>query len=112
MTLLTVFVGIIAFSNLVMFVAIAYLAVAVKKLLDTSVKPTIENVNKLVNKVEDKAERIMDIGEDTARKVSGTVVATTDMVQNTITSPMISFSSMVAGITKAVETWRRVCAKT
>ena len=112
MTLLTVFVGIIAFSNLVLLLAIAYLAVAVKKLLDTSIKPTITSVNDLVGKVEDRAERIMDIGEDTARKVSGTVVATTDMVQNSITSPVISLSSMVAGISKAVATWRRVSAKT
>lgn len=108
MTLLTIFVGIIAFANLVLLVGLAYLAVAVKKLLDTSVKPAIANVNDLVDKVEDRTERIMDISEDTVRKVSGTVLTTTDMVQDTITSPIISLSSLLAGVSKAMKTWRRV----
>lgn len=118
MTLLTIFVGVIALSNLVLLLGLAYLAIAVKKLIDTSVKPavseaqsTIHNVNVMVDKVEDKAEQILNIGEETARKVSGSVVATTDMVQDTVTPPLISFSSMVAGISKALETWRRASAK-
>lgn len=118
MTLLLVFVGIIALSNLLLLGAIAFLALAFKKFLDTSaastlaeVKSTVRNVNSMVDKVEDRAEKIMIIGEDTARKVSGSVNATTEMVQNSLTTPLISVSSFVAGVTKAVETWRRASAR-
>ena len=118
MTLLNVFVGIIAFSNLILLVGLAYLAFAVKKLLDNSVQPvlkeaksTINNVNTLVDKVENKTERILEISEDTARKVSGRVVATTDIVQDTITSPLINISSIVAGINRAFTILRRESAK-
>lgn len=108
--LIAVFTGVIALSNLVLLGGLAYLAVTVKKLVDTSVKPTIENVNTLVDKVEDRAERMMDIGEDAVRKVSGTVVATTELVGDTVTSPMIGLSSLFAGVSKAVQTWLRASA--
>jgi len=118
MTLLTIFVGIIALSNLVLLIAISILAMSVKRLVDTSIKPavseathTIHNVNQLVEKVEDKAERIMQIGEETARKVSSTLVATTDVVQETVSSPLISFSSLIAGISRAWQTWRRASSE-
>jgi len=107
MVLLTVFVGIIAFSSLVLLVGLATLAVSIKRLIDTSVKPAISNVNTLVDKVENRAERIMEISEDTVRKVSGKAVAAADMVEDTVTTPLISLSSLVAGISKAVQTWRQ-----
>ena len=113
MTLLTIFVGIIALSNLVLLVGLAVLAISVKRLVDTSVKPaisevksTIEGVNALVDKVGGRAEEMMEIGENTARKVSGTVVATTDMVQDTVTRPLVGLSSLFAGALKAWQTWR------
>jgi len=109
--LIAIFTGVIALSSLILLGGLAYLAVTVKKLIDTSVKPAVANVKSLVDKVEDSAERIMDVGEDTVRKVSDTVVATTDMVQDTVASPLISFSSLLAGISKAVQTWRRASAK-
>ena len=108
---IAVFTGVIAVSNLVLLGGLAYLAIAVKKLVDTSVKPAIANVNSLVDKVEVKADRIMDISEDTVRKVSGTVVATSDIVQDTVTSPLIGIASLLTGISKAVQTWRHVSAK-
>ena len=114
MTLLTVFVGIIALSNLVLLAGIAFLAFGVKRLIDKSVRPAvseaqsaIHNVNELVDNVEGRTERILDIGEETARKVSGTVVSTSDMIRSSITSPLISISSLFAGITEAVQACRR-----
>lgn len=118
MTLLIVFVGIIAVSNVLLLGAISFLAFAAKKFLDTSaastlseVKATVHSVNNMVDKVEDKAEKIMNISEDTARKISGTMMATTDMVQETVTTPIISISSFIAGLTKAIETWRRTSVR-
>lgn len=118
MTLLAIFVGVIALSNLVLLLGLAYLAITVKRLIDTSVKPAvseaqcaIRDVNTIIDKVEGTTEQILNIGEETARKVSGTVVATTDVVQDTITSPLISISSLMAGISKAIQTWRHAPAR-
>ena len=115
---MTIFVGVIAFSNLVLLVGLAVLAFSIKRILDRSVKPaisqaesTIASVNSLVDKVEDRAEDILDIGKDTVRQVSSRVVATTDMVQHSVASPIISVSSLLAGISKALETWRSTSAK-
>lgn len=119
MTTLTVFVGIIAVSNLILLVGLALLAFSLKRLVDATVNPvvrevnaTLRKVNALVDKVEDKTERIMDISEDTVRRVSGSVVATTDVVENAIASPFIGISSLVTGVAKALEAWRRTSAAT
>jgi hypothetical protein len=118
MTLLTVFVGIIALSNLIFLISLAFLASALKRAVDKGLLPAmsevtnvVRGINKLLGEAEGKAERIMDIGEDTARKVSGTVVATTEMVQQTVASPIIGISSLMTGISKAVQTWRSASAR-
>ena len=118
MTLLLVFVGIIALSNLILLFAIAFLALAAKRFLDTSAastlaeaKTTIRNVNDMVDRVENKAEQIMNLSEDTARKVSSTVVATTEMVGDSVTKPLIDISSFLTGVSKAIETWRKASAR-
>ena len=114
MTLLTVFVGVIALCNVVVLVGTAVALFALKRLIDKPVrqavceaKNTIRNVNKLIDTVEDRTARILDISEQTARKVSGNVMATSEVVKETITSPLISFSSLVAGISEAVQSCRR-----
>lgn len=114
MTLLTVFVGVIALCNVIALVGTAVALFALKRLIDKPVrqavceaKTTITNVNKLVDTVEYRTERILDISEKTARKVSGNVMATSDVVRETITSPLISFSSVVAGISEALKSCRR-----
>lgn len=115
MTLLTVFVGIIALSNLILLVGLAMLAFSLKKVVDTSINPalrevnkTVKKVNALVDKIDDRADRILDISEDTVRVVSGKVVATTDVVEHAVASPFISISSLVTGISKGLEAWRRM----
>jgi nucleoside diphosphate kinase len=112
--MLIIFVGIIAFSNLVLLLAIAFLALAAKKFLDTSatpmmaeVKETVNKVNEMVDRIEDKADHIMTIGEDTAQKVSTSVVTASDMVEKSVKEPLVTVSSVIAGIAKAVETWRK-----
>lgn len=114
--LIAIFTGVIALSNVILLIGLAYMAVTVTKILRKSVRPaiaevthTIRNVNDIVERVEQKAETILDISEQTARRVSGSVVATTEMVEHTVTEPLINLSSIVAGINKAVSTLRR-CA--
>ncbi len=112
--LIAIFTGIIALSNLLLLGAIAYLAFTVKNLLTDSVQPaicevteTIKTVNGMVERVEQKAENILDISEETARRVSGSVVAATDLVQHSVAAPFINLASIMAGVSKAVETLRR-----
>lgn len=112
--LLVIFTGIIAISSLVLLGGIAFLAFAVRNLVNRSVQPaiceateTIRNVNGFVERVEQKAECILDISEETARRVSGSVVSTTDMVQHTVAQPIINLASLMAGISKAISTLRR-----
>jgi len=113
MALFTVFVGIIAFSNLLLLVAIGVLAFSLSKVMNTSVKPvlsevqsTIKNVNELVGKVESRADHIMQIGEQTASKVSAKVVAASDIVEHTVTDRVVKITSLWAGISRAWEVWR------
>jgi len=116
---LTVFLGIIMVCQVILVVAIAALAFTLKKFLDTSAAPalsevqhTVQTVNKAVDIVEDRAERIMDIGEDAARRVSGKLAATTDSVENSISVSVISVWSLIAGVAKAIEVWRGASART
>ncbi|MHB0912960.1 MAG: hypothetical protein ACYC2Y_05900 [Armatimonadota bacterium] len=111
--LIAIFTGIIALANLLLLAGLAFLAFAVKKLIDQAVMPavkeakeTVENLNEMVERVEQKAERIMDIGEETARRVGNRVVATSDVVQETVASPLINISSFITGIQRGIETWR------
>jgi hypothetical protein len=75
------------------------------------VQSTARKVNIIVDNVSDRATKIMDIGENTARQVSGKVVATTGLLENSAAAPIISISSVIAGITKAVQVWRGSSAK-
>jgi uncharacterized protein YoxC len=117
-TLLTVFVGIIAFCNILLLISIAFLVFSISRLVGRSVVPavgevqsTVKKVNGIMDNVGDRASKIMDIGENTARKVSGKVVATTGLLENTAAAPIISVSSIIAGITKAVQVWRESSAQ-
>lgn len=118
MTLLTVFVGIIAFCNILLLISIAFLVFSISRLVGRSVVPavgevqsTVKKVNGIMDNVGDRASKIMDIGENTARQVSGKVVATTGLLENTAAAPIISVSSIIAGITKAVQVWRESSAQ-
>ena len=106
MNLLTVFVGIIAFSNLVLLVAVAALAIRMNSLVNTSVQPLMNKANALMDKVDDKTGKILEISEDTARKVSDSVVATSDTVEKAMVSPILGLSSLAAGLAKAFEVFR------
>jgi hypothetical protein len=105
--LMAIFLGVIAVANLILLGGLAYLAVTIKKLLETSVKPTVENVNSLVAKVENKADHIMNVGVKTAEQVSRTITKIADLVQQAVTPPLIKASSILAGISQAWKTWRR-----
>jgi uncharacterized protein YoxC len=112
MTTLTVFVGIIAFSNVILLVGLAVLAFSLKRVVDDSISPALSEVNSTIKKVEGLVEnvdvrtvRIMDVAEETVRRVSGSVVATSDVVECAVVSPFITLSSVMAGISKAREVW-------
>lgn len=117
--LIAIFTGVIALSNLILLGGLAYLAITASRLVGTEVKPvladvrsTLRKVNETVDEVETKTEHIMGIGEDTARKVSGRVVATTDVIQDAIIAPLVNISSILTGISRAIETLRRSSVRT
>ena len=112
--LLVIFTGVIALSSLVLLGGLAFLAVAARNVLTGSVQPAIceatnviRNVNGFVDKAEQKAENILDISEETARRVSGSVVSTTDLVQHSVAQPFIGLASLLAGVNQAIKTLRR-----
>lgn len=112
--LIVIFTGLIALSSLVLLIGLAILAFAVRNLVSNSVQPavseatnTIKSVNELVERVEKKAENILDISEETARRVSGSVVAAADVVQHSIAEPFINLAGLVAGVNKAISILRR-----
>lgn len=109
MTWLTVFVGIIAFSNLILLVGLALLALTTKRMLDESVKPvltqvktTITDVNSMVHKIDDRTGEIMEISRDTAQKVSNHITATTGIVSEAVNSPLLNLASLAAGVAKTI----------
>jgi uncharacterized protein YoxC len=117
MTLLTVFVGIIALCNLLVLVSISILAIVLARAVNTSVIPvvkefqtTMKDLNKTLQRIESRADTLMDVGEDTIRKVSLKVVATSDLVEQNVVKPVITVSSIAAGVSKAWETWKKASA--
>ncbi|MDI6828055.1 MAG: hypothetical protein QME62_06185 [Armatimonadota bacterium] len=114
MTWLIVFVGIIALCNLLLLSTVVYLAFMVRKLIVKSAQPamaevtsTIKSVNCFVEKVENRVEHMMEIGESTAKKVSDKVIATADIIKHSISSPLISILSIITGVSRAISELKR-----
>ncbi|MDH7480752.1 MAG: hypothetical protein QHH26_02090 [Armatimonadota bacterium] len=111
---LIVFVGVIALCNLLLLGTVAYLALMVRGLINKSVQPamaevtsTIKSVNGFVEKVENRAEHVMEISEETAKKVSSKIVATTDIIKQAVSSPLIGILSIIAGVSRAISEYKR-----
>ncbi len=114
MTWLIVFVGIIALCNLLLLITVGYLAFMVRKLIVKSAQPamaevtsTIKSVNSFVEKVENRVDHMMEIGESTAKKVSDKIIATADIIKHSISSPLISILSIITGVSRAISELKR-----
>jgi len=107
---LFIFVGIFAVTTVVLMGAMAFALSKLVKLLDTladkldpvvaKATDTIETVQRITANVGEKADTILSKGEMLTDKVTVKVEETSEIVQKAVTGPLITVSSVIAGISK------------
>ncbi len=109
-TSLFIFVGLFALITVGLLGGMAFALSKLVKTLDTVVAKidpvlnkatdTIETVQRVTNNVGEKADQILTKGEALTDNVSGRVEKTADVVQKSVTGPLINLSSLITGISK------------
>jgi len=107
---LFIFVGIFAVTTVVLMGAMAFALSKLVKLLDTlagkldpvvaKATDTIETVQRITANVGEKADHILSKGETLTDTVSVKVEETAEVAQKAVTGPLITVSSVIAGISK------------
>lgn len=107
---LVVFGGIFSLISITLLGAIAFALTKLVKTLDNLVAKidpvlnkatdTIETVQRVTNNVGEKADQILTKGEALTDNVSGRVGKTADVVQKSVTGPLINLSSIITGVSK------------
>lgn len=97
--------------------AMAFALNKLVKLLDTVVNKidpvvnkatdVIETVQRVTTNVGEKADQILTKGEALTDNVSGRVEKTADVVQKSVTGPLISLSSLITGVSKGFSVYTR-----
>jgi len=109
-TSLFIFVGLFALITVGLLGAMAFALNKLVKLLDTVVgkidpvlvkaTDTIETVQRVTTNVGEKADQILTKGESLTDNVTDRVEKTADVVQKSVTGPLISLSSLITGVSK------------
>lgn len=109
-TALFIFVGLFALITVALFGATAFALSKLVKTLDTLVEKiepvigkatdTIETVQRVTTNVGEKADVILTKGEALTDSLSVKTERTADVVQKSVTGPLISLSSLITGISK------------
>ncbi len=109
-TALFIFVGLFALITVVLFGVTAFALSKLVKLLDTladkldpvigKATDTIETVQRVTTNVGEKADQILTKGEVLTDSLSVKTERTADVVQKSVTGPLISLSSLITGISK------------
>lgn len=109
-TSLFIFVGLFALITVGLLGAMAFALNKLVKLLDTVVNKidpviakatdTIETVQRVTTNVGEKADQILTKGEALTDNVTDRVEKTADVVQKSVTGPLISLSSLITGVSK------------
>lgn len=107
---LFVFVGIFAVTTVALMGVMAFALSKLVKLLDTladkldpvvaKATDTIETVQRITANVGEKADAILSKGETITDNVAVKVEETAEVVQKSVTGPLITASSIIAGISK------------
>lgn len=107
---------VITVGTLVLTVPLIMLALSARKSLATitnktqplisQVEETVKTANGIAHTVKVRAEGIMDKAETTVDSVSKKVRTTSNIVQQTISPPIISVASLITGISKGLEFFR------
>lgn len=98
--------------------ALVVLAFAVKKLegllekvvakidpVIVKTSATLDSVQRVTANVGEKADQILTRGEALTEDLSRKVESTATVVEETVTTPLINLSSLIAGVTKGVSVW-------
>lgn len=116
--ILTVFVGIIAFSNLALLIGLIVAIRALQKVIREDIAPTMTEVanltrgiNDIVESIKTGVDNMINTSEETIADISGKVRKTSDLFHKTVSEPLIALSSLIAGISKAIETFRHPTQK-
>lgn len=110
MSSLFIFVGLFALITVGLLGAMAFALMKLVKMLDTVVgkidpvlakaTDTIETIQRVTANVGEKADQILTKGEALTDNVTDRVEKTADVVQKSVTGPLISLSSLITGVSK------------
>lgn len=88
----------------------------VKQTLDTTlprVQPVIDNVNRVTEQVADlvhtvapKVEKMAEESEDAVHSVSSQVKATSHLVTENVSKPIVNIAAVLAGIQRGMSVWK------
>ena len=108
--LLFIFVGLFALITVGLLGAMAFALMKLVGLLDTVVNKidpviakatdAIETVQRVTTNVGEKADQILTKGEALTDNVTARVEKTADVVQKSVTGPLINLSSLITGVSK------------
>ncbi len=109
-TSLFIFVGLFALITVGLLGAMAFALSKLVKLLDTVVNKidpvvskatdAIETVQRVTANVGEKADQILTKGEVLTDNMTDRVEKTADVVQKSVTGPLINLSSLITGVSK------------
>lgn len=112
---LVFFVTIFALTTVGLFavlaIALTKMQQQVTKLTDKlepvigKVSTTLDTVQRITTNVGEKADTILTRGEELTENLSHKVENTADVVQETVTTPLINLSSLLAGISRGFSVW-------
>jgi len=108
----------VAVSQLIVVVLLAVVAISLLKLnqklekitdmaepVVNKASDTLDNVQRVTANVGEKADQILTRGVALTESVSGNVEKTATVVHQTVTTPLIKLSSVIAGVSKSVSVY-------
>lgn len=114
--LLAIYLAMYIIVGLAALIAILYLVLKVKGFLRQvservnpllkQVEDTVSKVTSTAQQVAEQAEQITHTARSTADHVARRVESTTDLLRDTITEPVVSVNSVLAGVRKAADVLR------
>lgn len=110
----------VAIFSIIAVAALVIMALALNKLqsaltaLTAKVEPivakasdTLDTVNRVTVNVGEKADHILARGEVLTGNVSQNIEKAANVVQTTVTTPLINLSSLISGVSKGFSVWSK-----
>lgn len=100
---------IMAFALIKLQTAIAALATKIEPVV-VKASDTLDTVNRVTVSVGEKADHILARGEILTDNVSKNIEKTANIVQTTVTTPLINISSLISGVSKGFSVWGKTAS--